>query len=325
MKPKESLHLAILATVTVGVAAGCSGGSSETSDEFASLSVSLMDAPVDDVKEVNVEITAIWLKSADEDDGPPFQLPLEDAPLTVNLLELSDENAAILVDGALIGAGAYEWLAMDVNATIDNVFDSYAVTITEEWKEIFVPSGRVRLVEGFEVEANQAAQLLFDWDLRKGLVYPPGLGGGYILKPAFRVIDVTQFGTLSGAVAVDTVMLEANECNVDSEVDDYDVGNVVYVFAGHDVVPDDIDEVDPEPLATVDAVLNETSTHYEYRTLLPFGDYTVAFTCQGGNDLADADDTGNEDPMLDTVAFFEPAANVTIGGAPENLDVEVDF
>jgi hypothetical protein len=29
--------------------------------------------------------------------------------------------------------------------------------------------------------------------------------------------------------------------------------------------------------------------------------------------------------MLDTVAFFEPAANVTIGSAPENLDVEVDF
>jgi hypothetical protein len=242
----------------------------------------------------------------------------------VNLLELTDENAALLVDGAVIDAGTHEWIAMDVDAEIDNVFDSYVVTDTGEWREIFVPSGRVRLVSGFEVDDHEAVQLLFDWDMRTGLVRPPGLGGGYVLKPAFRVIDVTQFGTLSGSIPVESVTLADNDCNADSELADFDAGNAVYVFEGHGVAPDDIDETDPEPLAAVDAELNDASTHYEYRTVLPFGDYTVAFTCQAGSDLGESDESGNADPMLDSVAFFEPAAEITIG-APGDADVVVDF
>lgn len=322
MKPIDCKDLLLLAAF--GCAAGCSGGSSTGSpgSESATLSISLMDAPVDDVREVNVEITAIWIKSADE-DMPPFELPLENAPVTVDLLELTDENAAVLVDGALIDAGAYEWLAMDVNAEIDNDYDSFVVTTVEEWKEIFVPSGRVRLVDGFEVEANEAVQLLFDWDLRKGLVYPPGLGGGFILKPAFRIIDVTEFGTLSGEILVNTVTNGANDCNSDNLVENYDIGNVVYVFEGSDVVPDDIDENAPEPLATADATLSGADpTVYEFRTLLPFGDYTVAFTCQGGSDFADTSETGDEDPLLDTVTFIG-SQNITLSS--ETLEATVDF
>jgi hypothetical protein len=322
MKPIDSKGLLLLAAL--GCAAGCSGGSDAgNGSESATLSISLMDAPVDDVTAVHVEITAIWIKSAD-DDVPPFELALEDAPVTVDLLELTEENAAVLVDGALIDAGAYEWLAMDVNAEIDNVLDSFVETKTGEIKEVFVPSGRVRLVDGFEVEANEAVQLLFDWDLRKGLVYPPGLGGGYILKPAFRIIDVTEFGSLSGEVLVmETVMNADYACNSDNEAENYDIGNVVYVFEGGDVVPDDIDEIGTEPFATVDATLSGADpTVYEYRTLLPFGDYTVAFTCQGGSDLAETSETGDADPMLDTVNFIG-VQNVTISGATP--DVTVDF
>lgn len=321
MKPIDCKGLLLLAAV--GAVAGCSGGSNTgNGGETATLSISLMDAPVDDVTAVHVEIAAIWIKSAG--DEPPFELPLEGAPLTVDLLELTEENAAVLIDGALIDAGAYEWLAMDVNAEIDNVLDSFVETTNSEFREVFVPSGRVRLVDGFEVEANEAVQLLFDWDLRKGLVYPPGLGGGYILKPAFRIIDVTEFGSLSGEILVmETVMDSDLACNSDNDAENYDIGNVVYVFDGHDVVPDDIDEIAPDPLATVDAVLSGADpTVYEYRTLLPFGDYTVAFTCQGASDLADSSETGDADPMLDAVSFIG-TQNVTISGAAP--DVTVDF
>jgi hypothetical protein len=324
MTLKECPRTAVLGAALIGIAA-CSGSDDPSStDELASISIGLTDAPVDDVKEVNVQITAIWVKSAD-DDLPPFQLPLEGAPRTVDLLEHTDENAAILVDAASIEPGAYEWLAMDVNAVIDNVHDSYAVTHGDEWKELFVPSGRVRLVDGFEIEANSTVQLIFDWDLRKGLVYPPGLGGGYILKPAFRILEVNQVGVLYGSIPVDTVILAENDCNADTDAGDYDVGNVVYVFAGHGVTPDDIDEVEPEPVTTVDATLNDMSTHYDYRAVLPLDDYTVAFTCQGANDLADENDTGNDDPAADTVVFFTPALDRTIGADPENSDVEANF
>jgi hypothetical protein len=317
------------ATALIGFClAGCSSGSSSDGGigggpGTASISVSLFDAPVDDVKEVHVQIAAMWVKPS---EGPAFELPLENAPVTVDLLSLTENNAAILVENAAIEAGSYEWLSMDINGEIDTVFDSFVVTDTEEMVEveIFVPSGRLRLVSGFEATANQALQLVFDWDMRKGLVHPPGLGG-YILKPAFRIIDLAAYGSVHGSIPVATLMLEDNDCNADNEIDDLDVGNAVYIFAGLDAEIDDLDGVDPEPVATVDAVLNEASTDYEYSTLLPYGDYTAAFTCQAANDLAESNELGNADPDLDTVAFFGPAVNVTIGPDPDAVDVQVDF
>ncbi len=307
--------------------AACSGGPSTESAAApagkAELSVSLIDAPVDDVLEVHVQITKLTLKP--EGDGPAFDLPMETTPITVDLLELTEDNAAILVDGASIEPGKYNWLSMDVNATIDGVTDSYVVTDTGAWEEIVVPSGRVRLVSGFEVGASEALMLIFDWDLRKGLVHPPGRGG-YILKPAFRVIGTEEFGRITGTIDIATVTLADNDCNADSDTDDYDVGNTVYVFEGLDIVPDDIDEeADVTPLATVDAVLNEDETGYEYSTIVPFGEYTVAFTCQSANDGAESNEAGNEDPADDTVEFFEPAMNVTLSGDPGQSSAVVDF
>ena len=329
MERSFGLDLVVIGGAALALAA-CSGGGTGTGTEAAQspagkaeLSVSLVDAPVDDVVEVHVQITKLTLKP--EGDGPAFDLPMEESPITVDLLELTEDNAAILVDSASIASGAYDWLSMDVNASIDGVTDSYVVTDTGAWEEIFVPSGRVRLVSGFEVEAGEALMLIFDWDLRKGLVHPPGLDG-YILKPAFRVISAESLGHLSGTIDLDVVTLPANDCNADSETDDFDVGNSVYVFEGLDAIPDDIDEeADVAPLATVDAVLNDDSTGYEYSTILPFGDYTVAFTCQAANDEAESNETGNEDPADDTVSFIEPAVNVTLSGDPGESSAIVDF
>jgi hypothetical protein len=289
-----------------------------------------MDLPVDNVTEVNVEIEAIWLKAAGEDAGPPFKLPLSETPITVDLLAHGGDNAAILVEDALIEAGDYEWLAMDVNASIDGEYDSYVVAGNNGGGqyEIFVPSGRVRLVSGFEVEPNEALELVFDWSLRDGLIFPPGLGA-YLLKPAFRMLETNASGKLHGAIDVGEVAAweddDENDCNADvpESSPDYDIGNVVYIFAGHDVAPDDKDAVDgpdAEPIARVDAELSEDDTHYVYETLLGYGDYTVAFTCLGAND----DDVLDDSESAETpVVFFEGAANITIDAS--DVDAEVNF
>jgi hypothetical protein len=314
MKSNYVLRLASVAMVTA--IAGCSGGSGDSQPQ-STISVSLMDAAVDHVTEVNVEIAAMWVKPMG--DGPAVQLPLTQTPIIVNLLAHSEENAAILVDEAVIAPGSYDWLAMDVNATFDNVFDSYVKTDTGGMEEIRVPSGRVRLVSGFEVAANQAVRFLFDWDMRLGLVDAPGQPG-YILKPAFRIVDVTEFGAVHGTVAGATVMDPANGCNEDNTAADFAIGNTIYVFAGLDVEPDDGDGADPEPVTTVDAVDTDNDGDYEYRTLLAPGDYTIAFTCQAGNDLPDTSETGDPDPTLDTVVFVS-SVNQPISGD----DVEVNF
>jgi hypothetical protein len=285
--------------------AACSGGSSgDSPSQKSRLSVSLMDAPVDGVTAVYVKITSMWIKP--QGSGPAVQLPLENAPMTVNLMELTDTNAAILIDEAVIDPGSYEWLAMDVAAE-RNVRDSYVMTETggEEEIELRVPSGRVRLVGGFEVPPNESVRLLFDWDMRKGLVYPPGQHQ-YMLKPAFRMLDVTAFGVLKGTIAAATVGTDLdptkNNCASDDKVD-LNVGNVVYVFEG-DVTPDDVDGTD-DPIATVEAKRNAAGD-YDYRTLLEPGTYTVVFSCEAGNDDPEADD---DITFLDPVGTTNPIAS----------------
>lgn len=301
---KVNWHSRVGAVAALATLGACSGGSGDSSPNQATLGVSLMDAPVDNVTEVHVQIEAIWLKPQGE--GPAFELPLDAPVINVDLLELTQDNAAVLIDDASIPAGSYEWLAMDVNAQFDGIYDSYVVTTIGGQEEIRVPSGRVRLVSGFEVQANQAVRLLFDWDLRKGLVDPPGQPG-FLLKPAFRVLDVTEYGALRGTVAVATIM--AAECAADDA--NVDVGNVVYIYDGVDIVPDDIDSTDPEPVATAAVTQNEMGD-YVYRTILLPGDYTVAFTCQAGNDEPEADDA---------LAFAAPV-NTTIATDASSV---VDF
>ena len=292
---QKEIGRAACALAIVGLVACSGSGGGDAPPSQSKLSVSLMDAPIDDVTAVYVKITSMWIKP--QGNGPAVQLPLEDAPLTVNLLELTDTNAAILVDDAAIEAGSYEWLAMDVAAE-RNVRDSYVMTETggEEEIELRVPSGRVRLVGGFDVPPNESVKLLFDWDMRQGLVYPPGQRQ-YMLKPAFRMLDVTAYGVLKGTIAAATVGTSldpaVNNCASDDKVD-LRVGNVVYVFEG-DVTPDDIDGTG-DAVATVKATRNAAGD-YVYRTLLEPGSYTVVFSCEAGND--DPEDN-------DEIEFLDP-------------------
>ena len=299
MTKARGIALTALATL-----AGCSGGGGGgDSPGRSTLSVSLMDAPVDGVTAVHVRITSMWIKPS---GGPAVELKLTNTPLDVNLLALTDTNAAILINEAVIAPGSYEWLAMDVAAE-RGVRDSYVLTETggEEEIELRVPSNRVRLVSGFEVEANSAVRLLFDWDMRQGLVYPPGQGQ-YMLKPAFRMLDVTEYGTLQGTIAAATVGTSldpaVNNCASDDKVD-LAVGNVVYVFAGS-VTPDDVDGTG-DAIATVAAKRNAAGD-YVYRTLLDPGSYTVVFTCEGGNDDPE---NGDEITFLSPVGTTNPITN----------------
>lgn len=283
--------------------AGCSsGGDSPPGTAF--LSVSLMDAPVDGVTAVWVRITSISLKPA---GGPPVELELTETPLDVNLLALTETNAAILIDEAAIQPGGYEWIAMDIAAQ-PNVRDSYVLTEAggEEEIDLFVPSERLRLVSGFEVGSNEAVRFLFDWDMRQGLVYPPGLGR-YLLKPAFRVLDVAAYGVLRGTIGADTVGTSldpaTNHCASDDDAE-LDVGNVVYVFEAS-ATPDDVDGTD-DPIATV-AATREATGDYAYRTVIAPGDYTIVFTCEAGNDDPTEEDeitfvtpVGASNPIVNT-------------------------
>ena len=68
--------------------------------------------------------------------------------------------------------------------------------------------------------------------------------------------------------------------------------------------------MDEDPVATV-SVMQNAAGDYVYETILSPGDYTVAFTCQAGND----------DPENDDAIDFLPERDVTIvADAEETVD-----
>jgi len=122
MKSSTTRNLSV--SCLAAAIAACSGGSSAPTSSASSsnppgpatLSVSLMDAPVDDVASINLMITGLSIKPS---DGPAVDLPLADMPFEADLLTLTDSDPAVLVQNAVIEPGTYEWIRMYVDAEID--------------------------------------------------------------------------------------------------------------------------------------------------------------------------------------------------------------
>ncbi|MCZ6659066.1 MAG: hypothetical protein O7C67_17395 [Gammaproteobacteria bacterium] len=159
-------------------------------------------------------------------------------------------------------------------------------TATGGQMELAIPSGDLRFVSGFVVTAGQMNSFTLDWDVRKGLTDPVGQAG-WFLTPAFRLIDMTLYGSISGTVA-DALVMDAS-CTSDAEGN----GNVVYVYNGFNTVADDLGSAG-EPVTTAPVRVGESMAGaYAYTvSFLDPGQYTVAFTCQGLDDDPAVDEMG---------------------------------
>lgn len=305
---REHAFKSFLPLIATLVLAACSGGGSGSST--GTVSISLMDRPIDDVTALFVTIVGVNIKS--RGDGPAVALPMTESPMTVDLLSLTAENAAVLVDGAVVDEGEYAWIEFEIDDS--DINKAYAITTSGGMvpMQVDVPSDKIRLVSGFTVAANQAVQILFDWEVNKGLTQAIGRDL-YILKPAFRVLRVDELGSISGRLTNTTATSDA----VCSAVAEPMIGKVAYFFEVDEAAPDDIDGVPPEPVTTVDAVFDTMTGDYSYRAFLLPGDYTVAFTCLGDTET----EAGDED-----LAFLQPldatnnVVTVTAGSAIENVD-----
>ena len=288
----------------MGTLAACGGGSGGVSggEPTGTLTISLTDAPVDDVTEVWVEFSGVTLQP--QGGGSAIEI-LFPGPITVDLMSLDAGNTETLLDSEPVPAGVYNWIALHVNATFDTIIDSYVTTDIggQEEVELEIPGGAqtgLRFVNGLTITADQETSFLIDWDLRMGLVKPPGQLG-YFLRPALRIIDMTAFGTLSGIVATDLVNpLNSDDCSNDLV---QDTGNVVYIYdQSNFTTADDIGgTVGSTPIATA-RVTQAQNGDYTYEVILSPGDYTVAFTCQAGKDSVELDED---------IAFVQPT-NITV-------------
>lgn len=320
------MNKGLIAAVLCGLLAACGGGGGSSTGK---ITMGVSDAPVDDADEVVVTFTGIELLG-----GPDGTRSFTFAtPQQVDLLLQQGDQQFFLIQDEVVPAGVYQEVRLltDVPnascsaASADPDPASY-IRIGNDTFPLIVPSGGS---SGFKVKgpitvaAGGSAAYTVDFDLRKSIA-ERGTTGCYNLKPVLRVVDNAQIGTLAGTV--DPGLLAVSGCTADTLTGE---GAAVYVFQGADVVPDDFDNNPPEPLTTgllTPVVENEVLTGFSYEIgFLLTGSYTVAFSCQAGDDAppvtsdpADGDDTDATGPL---VLFVQPT-NATIAA---NTTTTVDF
>jgi len=294
-------NLSAVGFAALGIGAcssGGDGGANLSAGATGQLSLSITDAPVDGVQSIFVHFTGVRLKPQ---SGPAIDIPLVDADgnaLTrvIDMLELTHGKYEDLFLDTEVPAGVYNWLELNVLADAGDPNDSHVMANGGQY-ELRIPSSDqngLRFVSPFTATADRQTHLLLDWDMRMALIQPPGQGGAYMLRPAFRLIDLTEFGILTGTVPAS--LIDAAGCLGDTTLG---TGNAIYVYETSDLLDPNGNALEPgdigsgtAPVATGVVELDADGT-YSFRMILSPGEYRVAYTCDGEADNVEAvDDIG---------------------------------
>lgn len=264
------------------------------------LSLSITDAPVDDATAVVVEFTAVSIKPADG-EAEVFEF---DEPRSIDLLTLQGNASEALLEDELVDAGDYEWVRLHVNAE-NGLMDSFIEFEGGGQHSLFVPSGSesgLKLVSGFTVPVNGSADFTIDFDLRKSVHSPETGQIDYILRPALRLVNNVEVGSIAGTV--DSTWASDSECAA-----------AVYVYEGHDATLGSTGSSSP-PVTTALVELDNATGEFEYTAgFLLEGDYTAAFTCEADLDEPDQDNalTFLQDHNTSVTADAETEVNFVSG------------
>ena len=330
----RTLAVSVAAAATAALLVGCAGSDGD-SQRTGFLTLGVTDAPVDFADAVVVKFSGLELKRK---GGDVLTFTFDDS---IDLKALTGTNRALLLDGQEVPAGEYEWLRLMVLADPNVIGDSFLrLEVGGEECELRIPSGDetgLKLVRGFKVGVGAITDFTVDFDLRKSIVAPPGQttpvdtcdNQAYLLKPALRIVDNLQVGTISGAV--DSNLITA-QCAASNE-SPYP-GNV-YLFGPMSeasgitpaMAPEDYDAVPPgptgpepngpDPIASAEV---DPDTFRYTIGFVPPGDYELAYTCDVDNAALDADAT----PTPPETVEFTPADGVAVT-VVANQVVQVDF
>lgn len=179
----------VLATLSL---VGCQGGGN-TAASMGTLQLSLVDKPgvyeqvVVNIDEVQVHHETMGWETL---SGANLNVPME-----VNLPDLVNGTVAYL--GATeLQTGHYTQMRLILHNS-----GNYLVDGSGEEHSLKVPSGGttgVKLVDGFDITAAGATELVLDFDVSKSIVQA-GNSGQYLLKPTIKVVD-TVTNSVSGVV-----------------------------------------------------------------------------------------------------------------------------
>jgi len=266
---------------------GCNSGTSQ-SDESPTghLSVNITDAPIDGASNVIIKFTGLSIKP---ESGPAIQIDFADGPKQIDLLDLQGSLSQALLTNEEVNAGKYNWIRLDVvtdpnanNSGTPASLDYSYITIDGINQALYIPSGNqtgLKLNTPFTIPEDGAIAVTIDFDLRKSILPPNNNKQAYKLKPSLRLVVNDQIGHINGSFVGGTA-LAVQDCTENSYA--------VYLYGGHDITPDDIDDIDPNPVVTSLTTLNQANDQAYELGFVPAGNYTIAYTCNAQADLAES-------------------------------------
>ena len=276
------------------------------------LSVIITDSPWDEAQHVVLTFTGVVLMHS---DGSKRKFPFNNAR-SIDVLE-NGQGAQYesLLNGVTVPAGQYDSMRFLVKAEKGNVNDgdSYIVFDDGTRASLYVPGGSttgIKVNTAFDVYGTMSYSVSFDLEklITMSKKYPD-----YKLNPtskSIQLVENEETASISGTV--DALLAGASHCpSVD--VGDGPISgqnDVVYIFQGLGVTPDDDDGVD-------DAVAHvgiASDGGYSANPLNP-GDYTLAFTCMATFDKLGVDDVTRVGPRIK----FTPGQSVTLSAGEAKI------
>ncbi|MGJ8668463.1 MAG: DUF4382 domain-containing protein [Oceanococcus sp.] len=282
-------------------------GSEGRAISFGFLSLLMMDAPVDEVDAVVIEINRLDLLGSNARFSHHFNPPQQ-----VDVLALQGGVTLALLDEVPVPSGQYDELRLGLNAAesacrnLVSPFASYVERVGVKYPLVVArggPQQELSFPVSMAVADGQQAEYVMDIDLRRGLNQVAN-ADCYRLQAAARIENTANTGHVYGSV--EPALLTASHCDADAYKGK---GAALYAYRGADAMPSDINGRRAGPLATAALVPNTSNTlDYKLAYLAP-GKYTIALTCQAGSDQPNQADT----------LSFEAVQNVLVRRAQSTL------
>jgi hypothetical protein len=188
----------------------------------------------------------------------------------IDLLDLRDGDPLRLFTNEELPTGSYT----GVRLLFDPDQEQSRVTTSAGDTRLRLAAGTFAAVS-FTVEDEKESREEFTLmlDLRQSLSFDEA-NDRYTLTPVLRSVRTEDAARVEGSVAV--------VCPVGTVLQDE---GAIYLYSGRNVQADDLDGAEAEPFATTGVIDSGTAALRYALRFLPAGNYTLAFTCQGDEEV----------------------------------------
>ncbi|EGQ9247465.1 hypothetical protein CGH85_08980 [Vibrio parahaemolyticus] len=346
--PMNTIKFSLVGAAVVVALFGCNSDSN-TITTTTPVTLSVSDAPIDDVSEVVITYSKVAFLPLDggspqifevyktdeegnyvDENGNPIPDGEDPLPLSVNLLNYQGSDVQELVEDEVIPSGNYK-LCVFANDGDHPDYPSYVIDEATGNQIPLTVKGDGACPQGVGKEPNSGVlffnntfavnpdnnEFVVEFDLRRGLKDGTGQNEGYsIQRTSVTLINTVTTGEIQGDVAAQTYA----DCEIDtSSANDY--AHAVYLYKGsvakEDMGPFADEDGKATPIAAANVVPDMEQVNYEYEFgFVEPGTYSVGYTCTANDDSEEGIVAG------ETFSIYQATSGLTVSAG---ADTDANF